>query len=128
MVYKREGSRDSTVEGFWKKDKYAGRYEHPWKIHSKSGSVRSVDVEYYKDATKQVKIVIHTSVGQTVASNFIVLKGDYDRIISNSFSKTTESVLTMVNFPFHIKFNIGREEVEIEFFEPGNYTVNVNIN
>src|SRR5688572_10083425 len=36
LIYKRTNAKDSSVEGFWKKDQYVGRYEHPYSIIHKS--------------------------------------------------------------------------------------------
>jgi hypothetical protein len=38
MILKLSDSKDSTIEGFWKKDSYIGRNEKPWVVYSKSGS------------------------------------------------------------------------------------------
>ena len=140
MTMKREGAQDSVVEGFWKKDAYVGKNEKPWIIHSKTGSVRDVEVEYTSDPLARIKIVVinttggaQTSSGATMpryrVDNVQVLKGHYERLTSlESHLKSTETTLIEVIFPFRVKLNIGTEEVELEFFESGSYIVNISIN
>lgn len=139
MAFKREGAQDSIVEGYWKKDIYIGKNEKPWLVHSKTGSVRSVDVEYTPDIVNRVKIIITTTTGgvpsiggilpRASANNIVVIKGNYERSTTlETHYKSTETSLMEVVFPFHIKFNIGSEQVEIEFFEHGSYTVTVAVN
>ena len=40
----------------------------------------------------------------------------------------TETSLLEVTFPSRGKFQIVRVEIEIEFFEPDSYTVNISVN
>ena len=140
MTIKREGAQDSVIEGFWKKDAYIGKYEKPWIVHSKTGSVREVQVEYNSDPLQRIKIVITNTTGGAQTSsgfsmprytvdNVQVLKGHFERQTSlESHLKSTETTLMEVTFPFRVKLNIAREEVEIEFLEPGSYIVNISIN
>ena len=64
-------------------------------------------------------------------------KGSYSRMSSNSdHAKKTETILYDVIFPIRMKVTISSEQaetkfseqVEIEFYEEGNYSVNVRIN
>jgi len=140
MTFKKAGAPDSVVEGYWNKDAYIGKNEKPWAIHSKTGSVRDVKVEYTSDPLARIKIVVinttggaQTSSGATMpryrVENVQVLKGHYERLTSlESHLKSTETTLIEVIFPFRAKLNLGTEEVEVEFFESGSYTVNISIN
>ena len=139
MTMKREGAQDSVIEGFWKKDVYIGKNEKPWIVHNKTGSVRNVQVEYTSDPLARIKIIItNTTSGQQTTfgvvppmkvDNVQVLKGHFERQTSlESHLKSSETTLIEVIFPFRIKLNIGREEVEVEFFESGSYIVNISIN
>lgn len=139
MIFKREGMQDSVVEGYWKKDAYIGKYEKPYIVHSKTGSVREVRVDYVNDPLARVKVVVTNTTGREQTTfgvspsmkvdNVQVLKGHYERMTSlESHLKSSETTLIEVVFPFRIKLNIGREEVELEFLESGTYTVNIAIN
>ena len=139
MVFKREGAQDSVVEGFWKKDAYIGKNEKPYIVHGKTASVREVKVEYTADALARIKIIVTNTTGREQTTfgispsmkvdNVQVLKGHYERMTSlESHLKSTETTLIEVVYPMRIKLNIGREEVEVEFFEQGSYIVNIAIN
>ncbi|HEX6168191.1 MAG TPA: hypothetical protein VFZ33_00765 [Chitinophagaceae bacterium] len=140
MTMKIAGAQDSVVEGFWKKDAYIGKNEKPWIVHSKTGSVRDVEIDFTADPLARIKIVVtnttggaQTSSGATMpryrVDNVQVLKGHYERLTSlESHLKSTETTLIEVIFPFRAKLNIGTEEVELEFFESGSYTVTISIN
>ncbi|TAL51036.1 MAG: hypothetical protein EPN92_01070, partial [Chitinophagaceae bacterium] len=140
MTFKKVSGQDSVVEGYWKKDVYIGKNERPWLVYSKTGSIRDVEVDYTPDQVRRIKIIItNTSGGASTSSGFSVprytvdnvqvLKGNYERMTSlESHLKSTETSLMDVVFPLRVKLNMTREEVEIEFFEPGSYTVNISIN
>ena len=139
MTFKREGSQDSVVEGYWKKDVYIGKHEKPWEVISKTGSVTKVEVEYSSDVVRRIKIIVTNTTGGVTSisgqlpafrvDNVFVALGSYERLTSlESHFKSTETTLTEVNFPFRAKLQIAREEVEIEFFERGSYIVNISIN
>ena len=139
MTMKREGAQDSVVEGFWKKDSYIGKNERPWIVHSKTGSVTKVEVEFIPDNLAKIKIIVTNTTGgaQTTfgvtppmkVDNVQVLKGHYERqATTESHLKSSEVTLFEVIYPMRLKLNIGREEVEIEFFESGSYIVDISIN
>ena len=139
LTFRNEGARDSVVEGYWKKDVYIGKNESPWQVISKTGSVTKVEVEYSPENTERIRIIVTNTTGGVSAiggqmpqfrvDNVLVSKGFYDRKTSlESHLKSTETTLTTVTFPFRAKFQIAREEVEIEFFERGGYTVDISIN
>jgi len=139
LTFRREGAQDSVVEGYWKKDVYIGKHENPWEVISKTGSVTKVEVEYSPANSERIKIIVTNTTGgvsaiggqlpQFKVDNVLVSKGFYDRKTSlETHLKSTETTLTDVTFPFRAKLQIAREEVEIEFFERGSYTVNISIN
>jgi hypothetical protein len=139
MTFKKEGTQDSVVEGYWKKDVYIGKNEKPWQVISKTGSVTKVEVEYFPDVIRRIKVIVTnttggvSSLGGQLAAfrvdNVVVVKGFFERMTSlETHFKSTETSLMEVTFPFRGKFMINREEVEIEFFESGSYTVNIAIN
>lgn len=139
MTIKRTGTEDSIVQGFWKKDVYIGKYEKPYVVHGKTGSVRDVEIEYNKDDHRRVRIIVVNTTGgvqkmggvmpKFQVDNVQVLVGNYERLTTlETHLKATESSLMEVNFPFRAKIKIGTEEIEIELLETGSYTINVSIN
>ena len=137
MTFKKAGGQDSLVDGYWKKDVFIGKNEKPWLVHGKTGSVRDLDIEFTADPVRRIKIIITNTTGGVTGNtinprfrvdNTQVLKGSYERLTSlESHLKSTETSLMDVTFPFRVKLNIAREEVEIEFFEAGSYTVTIAI-
>jgi hypothetical protein len=139
MIFKREGAKDSIVEGFWKKDVYIGKHERPWEVISKTGSVTKVEVDYSPENVQRIKIIVTNTTGgvsgvggqlpKYKVDNVLVIKGYFERQTSlESHFKSTETTLTNVTFPFRVKLLIAKEDVEIEFFEQGSYIVNISIN
>lgn len=139
MTFKKQGRPDSLIDGYWRKDVFIGKNEKPWLVHGKTGSVRDVKIEFTADPVHRIKIIItNTTGGAQTSSGFTmprytvdntqVLKGSFERMTSlESHLKSTETSLMEVSFPFRVKLNITREEVEIEFFESGSYTVTIAI-
>jgi len=139
MNMKNKDGQDSVFTGFWKKDEYIGKNENPWLVNSKSGSVSRINVDYTKGNANTVKIVITSTTGgvpslggtivRPIVSNVTVLKGSFERTTSlESHYKSTETSFTTVVFPFRIKFNIGTEAVDMDFFEQGSYSVEIYVN
>ena len=139
MTFKMEGRQDSVLEGYWKKDVYIGQHEKPWEIYSKTGSIRSADVDYTADKLNRVKVIITnttggvTGIGGQVAAikvdNIVIAKGGFLRQTSlETHYKSTETTYGDVIYPFRVKIQMAKEEIEIEFFEPGSYTLNISIN
>jgi hypothetical protein len=140
LIYKRTAAADSTVEGFWKKDVYVGKYEHPYRIISKSKSVNDVEVEYKRDQGNRITFFItNTSGGAQLVDGSELPKmkvdevqavtGAYGRLfVNDTHAKKTESVLEDVRFPIRMKATISTEEIEIEFREAGTYIINIRIN
>jgi hypothetical protein len=139
MTFKMEGGPDSVLEGYWKKDVYIGQHEKPWQVYSKTGSIRNVEVEYTPNKLNRIKIIITNTTGgvadiggqmpQYKVDNLVLLTGSFMRQTSHeTHYKSTETTFHDIQFPFRVKLQMSKEEVEIEFFEPGSYTVNISIN
>lgn len=140
LVYKKENAKDSIVEGYWKKDMYAGRDESPYRIIYKSKKVNEMEVEYKQDGYNKITFFITNTSG---GSSYIdgtdmprmkvdevqIITGSYGRLFLNdNHAKKTESILEDVNFPIRFKAIIGEEEVEMEFKSAGNYIIILRIN
>jgi hypothetical protein len=139
LIYKRTNGSDSVVDGYWKNDEYAGKYEKPYLVYFTSKSITQVEVEYKKEVFHQVTFMITNTSGGAVelsgetgkmkVDEVLMSKGSYGRMVTNNdHTKRSETILYDVVFPARMKINIGGEQVEIEFFEAGNFTVNLRIN
>jgi MORN repeat len=140
LIYKRTSASDSLVEGYWLKDQYAGKNEKPYKIYFTSKLMTQAEVEFKKDAFKQITFNITntsgagTDLGGETAARMTVddinmVKGHYTRIRKNDdHAKKSETVLDDIVFPARMKVTIGTEQIEIEFYEEGSYVINIRIN
>jgi len=147
MTVKRPGQADSTIEGYWKKDEYTGRYEYPYKVLTKTKRVTRVDIKpatTAADNERQVAIRISsTSAGagtlsnaggglipRVEISNLILQAGNYVRAYSNNTSPAkSETILFEVSFPIKMRIDMpGGESVELVINEAGSYIVEINLN
>jgi hypothetical protein len=140
MVYKRANAADSVIDGYFKKDDYAGKFEKPYLVYFKSKSVTDVDIDLKKNTFNQISFQITNTSGGAASmdggetpkmkvDDIQLTKGNYGRTMSNSdHAKKTEMILYDVIYPIRMKVTIGSEQVEIEFDEEGSYIVNVRIN
>jgi hypothetical protein len=140
LTIKQINAPDSVVEGYWKNDVYVGKYEHPYSVYFKSKLITEFEVSYKKDAFSQVTFfVTNTSSGVQTPFNGVYPRlkvdevqltyGRYGRLMINEVhTKKTESILSDVVYPIRMKVIIDKEEVEIEFREPGSYVVDIHIN
>jgi hypothetical protein len=139
LVYKM-ANRDSTVEGYWKKDVYVGKFEHPFRVINKTRMITEVEVEYKADPYNKITFFItNTSGGASLAGGdelpklkvdeIEAMTGAYGRLyVNETHAKKTESIAEDVRFPIRLKAKIGTEELEVEFFQAGTYVLNIRIN
>jgi hypothetical protein len=141
MVYRFANKRDSIINGFWKKDKYIGRYEYPYKVISKTKKITRVDI---KQATTAIQNQITIWVSSTTSSagvigrmipkveitNVILQTGNYIRTYNNNtYASKSETILYDVTFPIRMRldFSVG-ESIEFVINEEGGYIVDIVIN
>jgi hypothetical protein len=139
MKYKRSGIADSVVEGFWKKDAYAGKFDQPYKIYFKSKSITEIEVEHKTTFYNEIVFfVTNTSGGaQSYSGSMPRMKVDDIQMLTGAMglishntnhAKKTETRLTNMILPARMKVIMGSEEIEIEFREAGSYVINIRIN
>jgi hypothetical protein len=140
MHYTGKNSKDSVQTGFWKKDKYAGRYEKPYIVHSKTSDVVGLTVTKENDKDRDITFTMQstsggaTGVGGSVIpkitiTNMDIITGRYmTRTDDNNMPKTSKTVLRAVEFPLHIRIILETDIVELEFLEEGRYSVEIRIN
>lgn len=147
------GDKDSVLTGFWKNNVYIGKYEKPYKIHSKTYMVASVNIKSNDKGKQLNEVVINiesVSGGSISAStinkasggripkeelnNILIRKGGY--LMQSQvgiMQKSNIYILRDVSFPFHAVLEISKEgqqtkdEVEVEFFTPGSWTVAIKM-
>jgi hypothetical protein len=139
MHYAEKNPGDS-LKGFWKKDKYAGKYEKPYKVMYKTGNIGNINVVKENDSDKEIMFTIKSQFGGTmtvhgqlpkiVITTINVENGTFlTRFDDNSNPKTSMTTLRNVTFPIVLKMTLSSEDVlEIEFLEEGKYNVEFKTN
>lgn len=140
MTFKRGGKTDSLVTGFWKKDKYSGRYEKPYKVYNRSVQVTKSEVKFKPSNTNDITVLLSNTTGNMPSmsgrvsakaslTDVNIAKGRYIRLV-NLFEKNQQTAykLEQVTFPFRAKFRVGNQEVDVEFMEDGEYTLDIVLN
>ncbi|MBS1620291.1 MAG: hypothetical protein JSS80_01530 [Bacteroidetes bacterium] len=139
LVVKRPEHSDSIVDGYWKKDSYIGKNEYPYKVYSKTGGIYEMEFDYKRDDVSQIIFNISNTAagGATFQSGSRSLKvddiqmymGSIGRMdITGSSPKRVQTTVYNVNYPARMKVVVGGDDFDVEFREPGKYTVNVNVN
>ena len=131
---------DSAVIGFWKKDKYIGRYEKPYVVHSKTPDITTVDVNLSKGSLNtEIRFSIESVRGGFTGSgvdvipkititSIDIISGQYlNKTDNDNLPKTFISTLKDVQFPFRARIAMGSDILDIEFLEKGSYTVEIKI-
>lgn len=141
MIYKLTDKRDSIIKGFWKKDKFIGRYEYPYKVITKTKKVSRADI---KEATTAIQNQITIWISSTSSSagligklipkveitNMILQTGNYLRTYqNNSYASKSETILYDVSFPIRMRMDFsGGESVEFVINKEGGYIIDIVIN
>ncbi len=63
MTVKNQDGAASYLDGFWEKDEFIGKNEHPYIVHYTSRLVVTVDVKFKRDAFKQINFLVSNTLG-----------------------------------------------------------------
>jgi hypothetical protein len=134
---KTEKGIDSVLTGFWKRDKYVGLYEAPYKIISKSYMVNTVSVneepsnnfptiELTLESVTGGSVDLHGDIPKPTLTEVIFNKGSYN-VMNEITTQQKRNVYIFNNliYPATVLFKVGAEEVLIEFYEQKNFKVTI---
>jgi hypothetical protein len=139
MHYAEKDPADSMA-GFWKKDKYIGKYEKPYNVLYKTRDVGNIAVTKENDRDKEILFTIKSESGGAVhmqgqmdkvaITNVQVENGTFlTQFDDNSNPKTSMTTLRNVTFPIKLKITMSSEDVlEIELLEEGKYNITFKVN
>jgi hypothetical protein len=136
MHYRTAAGGDSTVSGYWKKDKYAGEYEKSFEVISMSSRVNRVECRYAGKSGDDIVFTVaqlsSSSGGNAgslaVLNNITLVKGNYFSMNTQVMTNSSVTRIRDVAFPFRARFNFSTgENTEIQFNEPGDYDVTVTL-
>jgi hypothetical protein len=131
--------KDSTLTGFWKKDKYVGLYEKPYAIHKKTVHITDIACQHLNNTLNQVEIFLNSETGGIRAGGGVpppkpeitdvqIVSGSYSRkIVNDSYGKKIGYRFEDVVFPFRAIYsvNFNKDMFELEISESGKWTVDV---
>lgn len=135
LNYVSASGRDTTLKGFWKKNKYVGEYEKPFMVNDKTGKVSKVDVSITrKNTTGNINIMSRQLAGTFNSSpvlvsitDIVVISGQYVTKNSATLTNSTLMRVQQMIFPFRARLVYSNGEmVEITFYEQADYDVNIS--
>lgn len=134
-----ENSGITVKTGFWKKDKYVGLYETPYRIINTTSDVGRVEINNTNKKGQSITITakgllertngggIGTTGSIVTLTDFSIVRGTYVTKSNNKLTNSDVTVLRGVVFPFMATFNFGNSILQIEFYEAGDWDVQVPI-
>ena len=142
MHYLKTGLPDSIVTGFWKAGIYAGLYEKPYDVFYRSEAVTDVRVTRDSKSTLNELIVrVSNTTGNTagIRSGFHPVIKLISQDVKEGFFNLMQKQETgnyknfytfrSVTYPLRIQLYFERNHsVDIEFYEAGEWTVDVIVN
>ncbi len=141
-TYKIENKPDNILVGFWNRDKYLGKFEKPYIIHSQTSQISRIEVRKRSEAqTNKILIELSNTSGgipslgvsaagvKATLTDVLIQSGSYLRMVRlPDGPKGTSQVLMDVEFPFRGRFKIGTQEMSIEILEPGDWLIVASLN
>jgi hypothetical protein len=130
MTISLESNADSVVTGFWKEDKYLGKYKDVYKEHSRSANVLSLRVSKVKNPSEKDKNTLLITInekGQAVFTPNISINpiyGNHGTILPSSRAIKVE----VLSFPFKFTLSYRGQNVEMEVYQAGTYNVLLDFN
>lgn len=132
MKFISKAGKDSTVTGFWKKNKYIGLYEKPYLVGDKTTKINRVDFSLARNTQQYGVININTYMisgsDAPEITDITILAGDYVTKSGSLLGKSAVTRLQQVTFPFRARFRYSNGEmVDISFNEKAEYEISVGI-
>ena len=139
MFYKEKDSKDSLLTGYWRNDKYIGKFEKPYIVYHKTPDIASLDISrensrnfeitFTMQSTRGGAMGISRQIPKITITNVDVINGQYmTRADDYNMPKTNKTVLRGVEFPLRIRVTLETDIIEVEFLEEGRYNVDIHIN
>ena len=136
MFYESSTGGDSIISGFWKKDKYIGKYSNPYKVLSYSSRINKVDCTLRKGENNIEITAKHrggtTSFNTTQLLSYItninIVNGSYHKTTDISINYASRKLIQDIAFPFEATIYLSNgESTRLLFNEQGNYEVFIDM-
>ncbi|MEO5985285.1 MAG: hypothetical protein ABIP80_07235 [Ferruginibacter sp.] len=120
---------DSSVSGFWKKDKYLGSYEKAYEIKAMTSRVSKINCRLSDKHGEDINFNVSAiTSGVFTISDISIITGTYYRKNLQSLTNSSVTRIQQVTFPFRAIFTFNNgETTEIIFNEKGDYDVDVQL-
>ena len=140
LVLHKDSASGKATTGYWKKDVYFGEYESAYKVQSFTPEVSKVNVEANPGKGENtITVVLENTSSNTLTftrgetphlkiTDVRIARGSYVLRTDNSKYKNEETTFKEVEFPFRAVFYVNNNAVDVEFFVPGSYVLNIFIN
>lgn len=124
--------KDSTVKGFWKKNRYIGEYEKPYIVHDKTPRVNRVDFSLTRNTQKigiiNINVYMISGSPAPEVSNIQVVSGDFVNRSNTSLGKSNLVRLQQITFPLRLRLSFSNgETADISFNEAAEYELSIGI-
>jgi hypothetical protein len=129
MFYESAKGDDSTITGFWKKDKYVGLYEKAYIIHASTTRINKLECRASKKVTAgSINITTGGVSFIPSISDIAVITGQYLNKTTSNLSNGVIVRLQQMIFPFRAIFYLNNGEYfEIQFNEEADYEVSLSV-
>jgi len=129
MYYESAKGEDSTITGFWKKDKYVGSYEKPYIIHASTSRINKIECRASKKVTAGSINITTGGVSFVPSINDIaVITGQFLNKTTSNLSNGVIVRMQQMIFPFRAIFYLNNGEYfEIQFNEEADYEVSLSV-
>jgi hypothetical protein len=134
-----EDGKENRITGYWKKDKYTGEYEYPYRIISTTTDIGRLEVRNMSKKGRFVSLTVKGLLDRTGSSgmnaqgniatltDFQIIRGTFNNKVTSKLTNSNVTIFQNVIFPFMATFNFGSSILQIEFFEAGEWDVQVPI-
>jgi hypothetical protein len=132
-----ENGTEKLITGYWKKGKYIGLNENPYKITSTTTDIGRIEVRNMSKKGSSISVTVksigdgstslNTAGSTAVMTDFQIIQGSY---LTKSNTKLPNSDITVfrdIIFPFVATFNFGSSILQIEIYEEGEWDIYVPI-
>jgi hypothetical protein len=139
MYYESSKGEDSVITGYWERGKYKGMYEKPYILYNNTTDINRVRVSKIGNKDRNISITVtnlrsgfslteNSTTTMTVMTSYSISQGIFLNKTVNTLTNSQITAFKDVTFPFRATFYFGNSSLDIEFLEPGNWSVEVPIN
>ena len=128
-----ENGTEKLITGYWKKDKYIGQNEYPYKILSTTTEIGRVEVRNMSKKGSSISVTVKSLAdnpsggSNAIMTDFQITRGSYNTKSNTKLPNSDVTVFRDIIFPFVATFNFGSSILQIEIFEEGEWDINVPI-